>query len=45
VLFRSERGWLQVCLFGEHEPDELELLERALRRATRATSRVADPTV
>lgn len=31
--YLRERGWLQLCLFGEHSAEEVVLLGRALRRA------------
>ncbi|MCK6448808.1 MAG: aminotransferase class V-fold PLP-dependent enzyme [Planctomycetes bacterium] len=31
--YLRERGWLQICLFGEHSAEEVALLGRALRRA------------
>lgn len=36
--YLRERGWLQICLFGDHSAEELALLEQALRRALRDRS-------
>ncbi|MCC6406521.1 MAG: alanine--glyoxylate aminotransferase family protein [Planctomycetes bacterium] len=40
--YLRERGWVQLCLFGEHDADELarlgEALRRALERGARARS-------
>ncbi|MBI5432729.1 MAG: aminotransferase class V-fold PLP-dependent enzyme [Planctomycetes bacterium] len=38
--YLRERGWLQFCLFGEHDADELARLGESLRRALEPSARV-----